>query len=186
MEFLLNIFKKIKIKQFFYALIILIVIWTVSKNLTPYLNSSTSVEYVSEKTDKIKSQMITVNLNELFSIGNCLLNEAGKRIVDIRKNTKNSEFDQKKADKSVVTNADLESHNIIVHTLNYKYRSLNIISEESTAKDSDIEAQNYLKKCDNYEKKSTDIYFNLRDINVWVDPLDATQEYSGLFDLFIY
>lgn len=178
---ILNILKLIKVKQFFYALGLIVILWTVSKNLSPYSHSS-DIEYFSEKTDKIKSQMITVNLNELYSIGNCLLNEAGKRIVSIRENTKNSEFNQKKADQSVVTNADLESHNIIVHTLNYKYRSLNVISEENTAKESNENAQNYLKICDKHEKKPTDLYFNLQDINVWVDPLDATQEYSGLIN----
>jgi inositol monophosphatase 3 len=120
---------------------------------------------------------IQINLNELFYMGDCLLREAGKRIVDIRKKV-DFKADRKK-DDSVVTRADLESHTIIVHTLEHKFKRLRVHSEESGANSPAVDLNYYVKACDTYEKKTTDYYTSIENIQVWIDPLDATQEYSG-------
>jgi inositol monophosphatase 3 len=121
-----------------------------------------------------------INLNELFHIGDCLLKQSASRIVKIRidsLNNKQMEFDHKKDDDSVVTTADLESHNIIVHSLKDKYRNLVVKSEENT-NDESFDSSVYLRKCDTYTKKSDDKYASVNDLIVYIDPLDATQEYS--------
>lgn len=135
----------------------------------------------NDRALQLRSNMI--NLNELNHMGECLLREAGKEIVRIRNENSNadSNFDmKKKADNSVVTKADLRSHTIIVHTLENKYPNLKINSEENGGADlSRDELEVFLTACDNYEGRETDLYANINEINVWVDPLDATQEYSG-------
>jgi hypothetical protein len=121
---------------------------------------------------------IQINLDELFYVSNCLLREAGKRIVEIRKN---ADFKANhKKDDSVVTKADLESHTIIVHTLEHKFKRLKVHSEENGANIADVDLGYYLRTCDNYEKKTGDLYTSIENIQVWIDPLDATQEYSGM------
>ena len=130
-----------------------------------------------------ESETDQINLNELFYFGGCLLREAGKRIVQIR-----SETDMKlkhKKDESVVTRADLESHTIIVHALENKFKRLRVYSEENGAATTEnFDLAHFMRKCDYYEAQSNDIYTSIENIQVWIDPLDATQEYSGFFFRF--
>jgi 3'-phosphoadenosine 5'-phosphosulfate (PAPS) 3'-phosphatase len=126
-----------------------------------------------------------ININELFHIGNCLLNVAGKEIVRIRKEIgDSSNFSHQKADRSIVTRADLISHSIILHSLERKYKNIRFISEENDNTEIDAkEIDRYLKQCDDYVVKGGDKYAPKRDLSVWIDPLDATQEYSGIFTI---
>lgn len=135
---------------------------------------------IHHDTKHLQDPDLKINLNELYSIGECLLEEAGKKIVDIRKNSKNKDIVGIKSDKSVITKADIESHKIIMHTLQYKYKVLNIRSEEDGNLElKDVpEAKRILGICDKYVKKKTDAVFHVKDLNVWIDPLDATIEYS--------
>lgn len=117
-----------------------------------------------------------INVNELFEFGKCLLSEAGQKVVEIRHNddlkTKN------KVDKSVVTQADLISHQIIVHTLNAKFSNLNVVSEENSNVKNEVDVDYYMKKCDVYKETPNDFYYSSNSLTVWIDPLDATQEYT--------
>jgi len=141
------------------------------------------------KSHDFRLKSTAINLNELNHMGECLLREAGKEIVKIRSQNLNSDanFDlKKKSDNSVVTEADLRSHTIIVHTLNHKYPNLKINSEENTGGDlTTSDLNHYLYACDKYKKTDKDIVANIDDINVWVDPLDATQEYSGILSYLL-
>jgi hypothetical protein len=117
-----------------------------------------------------------INVNELFEFGKCLLSEAGKKVVEIRHNddlkTKN------KVDKSVVTQADLISHQIIVHTLNAKFSNLNVVSEENSNVKNEVDVDYYMRKCDVYNKTPNDFYYSSNSLTVWIDPLDATQVFT--------
>lgn len=124
-----------------------------------------------------------INLNELYHVGDCLLREAGKEIVRIRGSSNGDEkFGMRmKADASVVTRADVRSHTIIVHTLESLFPGLTINSEENEGELSDEELRHYVTKCGThtFTRSDSDLLASLHDVNVWVDPLDATQEYSG-------
>ena len=139
-----------------------------------YLNQ-TQIEYQIGYDEK------EINLNELFHIGSCLLKQAGKNIVKIRSEKSDLDLNRKKSDNSIVTQADLESHTMLVHTLQHKYKNLKIISEENTQSNQNFNPLNYLKTCDNYKPNITNKFARLNEISVWIDPLDATQEYSGYF-----
>jgi inositol monophosphatase 3 len=167
-----------KLKYILASIIIFAVFLSITKYLNNGLEAKESQELRDYSMNVVKSARPSrINLNELFHFGQCLLREAGKRIVTIRKNT-DLNINHKK-DKSVVTKADLESHTIIVHTLEHKFQSLNIHSEENSVNDENFNLNYFMNLCDNYEKKSSDIYAPLNNIQVWIDPLDATQEYSG-------
>lgn len=129
-----------------------------------------------------RRQESLINLNRLQHVGECLLREAGKEIVRIRRENTNEDakFEMKhKADASVVTRADLRSHTIIVHTLESLFPGLTINSEENQGDLSDEELRLYRSRCDTYvNNDGMDLLASLSDVNVWVDPLDATQEYS--------
>lgn len=171
---------KLKFRVVWGFIFSLLILWTLFKLSAKKTNSKTE-----NGLFKLKSS--SINLNELHFIGTCLLEEAGKKIVKIRQENGNDDakFDlKKKKDNSVVTKADLKSHTIIVHTLSHKYPDLKINSEENSATDLDGDAFDldyYMSVCDKYKKSETDLIANMEEINVWVDPLDATQEYSGIF-----
>lgn len=175
---------RLKSKYLIVVLFSIIFVWSFYKLLEPriFKNLTDFNEINADIENPIYSNDL-INLNDLFRTGECLLAEAGKKIVEIRSQSSELILDRKKLDNSIVTKADIESHTIIVHTLNAKYNNkLKIVSEESTNKDvKEFDANHYLSKCGNLEhpKQESDITADLRDITVWIDPLDATQEYSG-------
>lgn len=74
-----------------------------------------------------------------------------------------------------VTTADFRSHCLMTETLKYNFPQLHIISEEN------------VKECEKVEESDLkpdvlaniqDEYVDLNDVTVWIDPLDATKEYT--------
>lgn len=120
-----------------------------------------------------------INLNELFHYGSCLLEQAGRKVVEIREN---NQLDiRNKNDRSLVTKADLASHQIIVDSLKTKFKNLIIRSEEDSKEH--VETVRPIIGCSEFKKNlASDIYVPLDKITVWVDPLDATIEYTGIFN----
>ncbi len=134
----------------------------------------------NEKSDLEFDSNEQINLNKLFHIGRCLVEKAGEKIVQIRTNNELN-VKNKVADKSIVTQADLRSHQVLVDSLQYKFKNLKIISEENSDEHSDSLAQSYVDLCSiGFKSSSSDMYVPLSQVNVWIDPLDATQEYSGI------
>lgn len=96
--------------------------------------------------------MSKVDIQQIISIAR----EAGQRIMAIYNQ---SQFDvMQKADKSPLTQADMESHTVILEALTTRYPSIPVISEEAS------EGQDYTLR------KHWDIFF-------LVDPLDGTKEF---------
>jgi hypothetical protein len=137
------------------------------------------VEYEFKEFEHKDNKATQVNLNELFHVGMCLVKAAGSEIIRIRKDPQKLNTENK-SDDSPVTQADLLSNKIIVNTLKEKFshQRLQVMSEETTDAHMSI-TQKYLKQCGDYEKTDSDLYMNPSSVLVWVDPLDATQEYSG-------
>lgn len=167
---------KLKSKYLLSAAVIVILFWLSFLLFSSDLPNGNQDERIFRKEGALLDR--TINLNELFHMAKCLLKEAGDKIVKIRQETE-LKLDRKERDNSIVTKADLESHTILVHTLSSKFKNLKINSEENDDVNRDFNLNYYLSTCDNYKKQSSDLYAPLKDINVWIDPLDATQEYSG-------
>lgn len=175
---------RLKTNYLFTLLFLIFLTWTTFKLLEPSIFKKWSDFQPIDQQNKAVANSDLINLNELFSIGSCLLVEAGKKIVKIRSESDELKVDRKKKDNSVVTKADIESHTIIVHTLNDKYKNrLRVVSEESNSKESkNYDSKFYSSKCDTFKNRpadSSDMLVNMNDVTVWIDPLDATQEYTG-------
>ena len=136
----MSIFAKLKTNHLFVILLVIFIVWFAfklsepsslqQKNQLSANRPHEDSEVGSAHQDRAQTSSTTINLNELFHMGACLLREAGHRIVRIRGESTELSYDRKKADNSIVTKADLQSHTIIVHTLNNKFKGLHVFSEE--------------------------------------------------------
>lgn len=79
-----------------------------------------------------------------------------------------------------VTEADYRSHCAMYHSLREAFPSITVISEE-TSKDCDKVTVSNIKDNINTlnEYDIKDEIINTNDITVWIDPLDATKEFTG-------
>lgn len=174
-----NQMPRLKSKYLYALLFLIFFVWTtfyILKNLSDVQPTKTDSVPLYESNE--------ISLNELFSLGSCLLSEASKRIVKIRSNSNELKLDRKKQDNSIVTQADVESHTLIVHALDSKYNGkLKVISEENNNKDAKhLDSNEYLSLCNKHQVKSQEKdIVKLKDVTVWIDPLDATQEFSGIY-----
>lgn len=84
-----------------------------------------------------------------------------------------------------VTAADYRSHCAMYHSLTEAFPGITVISEE-TSQDCDKVAvediKNFAKSIDGYDM--SDEIVNTKDITIWIDPLDATKEFTG--NIYIY
>ncbi|KAJ3662950.1 hypothetical protein Zmor_007264 [Zophobas morio] len=76
-----------------------------------------------------------------------------------------------------VTTADYLSYCAIMKTLKHAYPTLNVISEEKKAECDEDQKVDFLE----VEVPTTldDSWTDIKDVAVWIDPLDATYEYTG-------
>lgn len=140
------------------------------------LSPSSSVENIA------KSQKQNVNLRKLV-IGLILAAKAGG--VEVVKISSEPDFGTKSKGKTQqgiedpVTKADVFSHCAIAHGLWRIFPKLNLISEE------DVQEQN-CPSSENFDLDPTvlnsvvlpDINVSTDDVSVWIDPLDATKEFT--------
>lgn len=96
--------------------------------------------------------------------------------------------------EDIVTGADMKSHEMIISTIKDSYRRLKIVSEEDTTKVFDglrleddilpIDRGEFAKQLRNNlneiekDRKDHGSLIALHETLVWIDPLDATKEYS--------
>ncbi|RNA38126.1 inositol monophosphatase 3-like [Brachionus plicatilis] len=170
-----NFFMKLRTKYLLSLFFVFAITWSSVKFFT--FNAGQKDRDQQDRLFKKQINDGQINLNELFHFGECLIKEAGQKIVQLRKMS-NFKVEHKEKDNSVVTKADFESHTILTETLKNKFPTLKINSEENDQKNSKFDLKFYMSKCDNYKAKSDDLIKSTLEINVWIDPLDATQEYS--------
>lgn len=142
---------------------------------------SGGASYPSDKSD-------LVNLKSLLKAAIYAAERGGKKIVE----GKNHELHVKSKGKTQegandpVTDADYASHCAMYYGLKNTFPKLAVVSEEHSSKGDTV--------CEQQEPLETDAapaahkmieYFNdehvyTKDVTVWIDPLDATQEYTGM------
>lgn len=130
----------------------------------------------------------TVNLRELIKLSVLLVEDAGF-LIRSHYTTKNINARVKSSDSGpkneMLTNFDVLSHQLLVSGLANEFPDLKVISEEhppTTTSNSPLQRQ---RSSADVENVLPDIkfYVPVSDLTVWVDPLDATQEFSeGLLD----
>jgi len=141
-----------------------------------------------------------IRLSDLLAHCIVALRVAGQEIVDLSlvHNDKLKQVGSKgktlEGVDDVVTGADLKSHHIILRTIKDSYRRLTVVSEEDSTQNFDsISADNDILPMDRtkfaklirnnlheIENKNTDwgSLIAQHETLVWIDPLDATKEYS--------
>lgn len=138
-----------------------------------------AAEYPSDKSD-------LVNLKSLLKAAIQAAERGGKKVID----GKNHELNVKSKGKTLegandpVTDADYASHCAMYYALKNTFSKLNIVSEEHTRDDTscgdqpEIDVEGFVPNHESIESMN-DEHVYVRDVTVWIDPLDATQEYTG-------
>lgn len=136
-------------------------------------------------SSSIKKSQNALEQNNLIDLGNLLevaINAAeygGKKVVETKDIMKiKSKGLTKEGLEDSVTTADFLSHCAMTATLKKYFNDLKIISEENhDCEDTDVTS---MRTIDNLPEELIDI----QDITVWIDPLDATHEYTGSFKTY--
>lgn len=127
-----------------------------------------------------------VSMKELLSVCIQLAEKGGKIVKDVRLASKSLEEKLKgKTDegvKDVKTEGDTQSHRAIVYGLAKAFPGLKVISEEKDLKPVNLlEIEDTKKELDEVTQTiSSDQSIASSKITVWVDPLDATKEYTEM------
>ncbi|KAK4301449.1 hypothetical protein Pmani_026405 [Petrolisthes manimaculis] len=130
------------------------------------------------KTD-LPPQMIS--LKSLLSAAIDAAERGGKNVYDVRVK---AELNEKSKGKTLenandpVTNGDIMSHRTMFQSLQRAFPSVKIISEEKDTITSDTVDSADITRQDIGEMLADNAFVPAPDIRVWIDPLDATQEYT--------
>lgn len=124
---------------------------------------------------------LKINLKDLLKVAIKAAENGGKEVVLGQDHLKiKSKGLTKEGMEEDVTSADYLSHCSILKTLTHTYPTLKIISEENAACDPN-------QKIDFSESMNLlingleDHWEDEKDLTVWIDPLDATHEYTGYY-----
>ncbi|XP_047026686.1 putative inositol monophosphatase 3 [Helicoverpa zea] len=136
-----------------------------------------------EKTDLI-------NLKSLLKAAVVAAERGGKKVMD----GKSHELNVKSKGKTLegandpVTDADYASHCLMYYSLKNTFPKLTVVSEEHTKSGTSCEDQPAIDIEQTLPGNSIVEYMNdelvyVKDVSVWIDPLDATKEYTeGLYE----
>lgn len=123
-----------------------------------------------------------VNLRKLVIAAIEAAEEGGKQIVKVKKETniiEQSKGKTKEGANNPVTNADFLSHCVMYNSLKEAFPTVSVFSEESKT---DCANNNNPLKLMPFVEKGLDVLIDDfvpgEDLTVWIDPLDATQEFT--------
>jgi len=125
----------------------------------------------------------TVNLKQLLSVAIAVAEAGGKEVVAVRAEAdlgESSKGETLEGANDPKTNGDMRSHVQMYYGLKKAFPNLNIISEEHDEVEVDkskIPIAN-IHNSEVEEKVTADQDVPADEIAVWIDPLDATQEYT--------
>ncbi|XP_049863178.1 putative inositol monophosphatase 3 [Schistocerca gregaria] len=142
------------------------------------LNTNLLRSYDSSKKEPTVSQN-NISLRKLLSDCILLAEGGGSKVAEIRKDTdigETSKGKTKEGAKNVVTKADYNSHCVMYYGLKEEYPTIKVISEEKNKDCAGIPSLDNSKILETVP--SSDEYVPATDISVWIDPLDATLEYT--------
>lgn len=124
--------------------------------------------------DKLESNLI--NLHRLLEVAIKAAENGGKEVLQVKDTIKvGTKGLTKEGLPDSVTTADYLSHCSIVYTLRQYFPKVKIVSEEAKTSCQNDQIVDYTLHHLNLPNEVADI----DDITVWIDPLDATYEYSG-------
>lgn len=123
-----------------------------------------------------------VNLRKLLIGSIQAAQRGGLEVVEVSKSIDlkvHSKGKTKEGANDPVTDADFRSHCVMADGLHRIFPRLRIISEEDSSKQSCPDAKLFdLDPTVMHETNVLDEIVDIDDVTVWIDPLDATQEYT--------
>lgn len=143
--------------------------------------------YIFGQPNFITSHEERISMKELLSASIVLARRGGDLVSSIRLSNKlNEEIKGKTKEgaKEYVSEGDMQSHNAIFYGFAKTFPGLYVVSEEHEKKPEDFSK---ISKVDMHIPEVENIILSdqslpLSDITVWIDPLDATQEYTEKTD----
>lgn len=125
----------------------------------------------------IGDETTCVDLRKLLQVAVKAAEYGGKKVVETKdKMQVQSKGLTKEGLQDSVTTADFLSHCAMTSIFNHHFTGLKIISEENPSCSKDEAIDYSLNISENLPEEK--VY--LKDITVWIDPLDATHEYTGI------
>lgn len=130
----------------------------------------------SNRSVHIKKENNLIDLRKLLAVAIKAAEHGGKKVVESKDTMKvKSKGLTKEGLQDSVTTADFLSHCAMTGILRYYFKDLKIISEENHTCEK-LEPIDFTLNAVETSTKNIDI----RDITIWIDPLDATHEYTGI------
>ncbi|XP_072017922.1 inositol monophosphatase 3-like [Amphiura filiformis] len=126
----------------------------------------------------------TISLRDILSASIELAERGGEQVKEVMKEKKLNEQSKGKTKEGVnnpVTDGDMRSHEAIMHGFQVTFpETLLVVSEEHEEKDWDRSKVKPadLKRPDVNEVIQKDERVPIEDVTIWIDPLDATKEYT--------
>lgn len=121
-----------------------------------------------------------VSLRGLLEAAILAAENGGKRVFQLKDNPKISvKGKTKEGLDDKVTTADYKSHCAMIWTLKKNFRDVLVVSEESSHRYCGSENDLEYDIAFHQVKGIDDDFAKQGEIIVWIDPLDATQEYTG-------
>ncbi|XP_071965338.1 inositol monophosphatase 3-like [Antedon mediterranea] len=131
---------------------------------------------------EMKSTPEQISLKELLSVSIEMAEKGGLEVVQVmneKKLNEKSKGETKEGANNPVTDGDIRSHRIMTHGMKKAFPNLKVISEEhETLKWDESEVKMPKMNRDEVKSITGDTVISAGDITVWIDPLDATQEYT--------
>ncbi|XP_017777822.1 PREDICTED: putative inositol monophosphatase 3 [Nicrophorus vespilloides] len=120
-----------------------------------------------------------VDLKKLLGVAIRAAKNGGIEVVSVKdKLTVQSKGKTKEGLNDVVTTADFQSHCAMKATIKHHFPNVVVVSEEAKAECKDENELDYsFGKEDEFKSLPPSLVYE-KDITVWIDPLDATKEYT--------
>jgi len=125
----------------------------------------------------------TVNLKQLLSVAIAAAEAGGREVVLVRSEAdlgESSKGETLEGANDPKTNGDMRSHVQMFYGIKKAFPNINIISEEHDEKEVDMSKipTPSIHNAEVEEKVTSDQELPVEEVAVWIDPLDATQEYT--------
>lgn len=136
------------------------------------------------KSDSFKQNIDTnINLHQLLNIAIKSAENGGLEVVSTKDKLKiKSKGLTKEGLQDDVTTADYLSHCSMVSTIKHFFPTIKLISEENVECDNN-QVIDFNGNMNPQVGQLPDEFVNENDVTVWIDPLDATHEYTGFYTL---
>ncbi|KAJ3662956.1 hypothetical protein Zmor_007270 [Zophobas morio] len=136
------------------------------------------VYMLTSNSNRNAASSVKINLKNLLKVAINAAENGGKEVVSNKDNLKiETKGLTKEGMQDSVTTADYLSHCAIMKTLKHAYPTLNVISEEKKAECDEDQKVDFLEV--EVPTALDDSWMDIKDVAVWIDPLDATYEYTG-------